>query len=334
MEIVITSDSKDVLLREDFETLVDRISSPEFLEDMQRKESTHWDVEMKELCFDGIHMTYATAQVYDNIHIETVDNNATVGSFFLQRGNMSTTAHSVARNMHFTTREHNLMFNPSAVESTYVQKQNDIELFALSFSRERFLQVAENNGSMLDRMASDIAVNRPAILNLKNNLVLTPRIQQVINEIKTCCFQGGIKKLFLQSKALELLALQCQQFESTQQGKGATTWKPTPADVQKIYLARDILLHDLGNVPSLSGLSRLTGLNEFKLKSGFKKIFGNTVFGYLSDHRLELARQWLQGRQKTLTEIAADAGYSSLSHFSHAFRKKFGISPGKMKGIC
>lgn len=331
MEIVITNDSREVLLREDFETLVDRMSSPEFLEDSQRNESTHWETEMKEFCFDGIHMTHATAHVYDNLHIQTIDNHATVGSFFLQRGDMNTTAHGVHRNMRFSAREHNLMFNPSASESTYIQKQNNIELFALSFSRERFLQVAENNGCMLDRMASDIAVNRPTILNLKNNLVLTPRMQQVIDEIRTCGFQGGIKKLFLQSKALELLALQCQQFETMRDRETTSAWKPTPADVQKIYLARDILLHDLGNVPSLSNLSRLTGLNEFKLKSGFKKIFGNTVFGYLSEHRLELSQQWLREGEKNLTEIAADAGYSSLSHFSNAFRKKFGVSPGKMR---
>ena len=83
--------------------------------------------------------------------------------------------------------------------------------------------------------------------------------------------------------------------------------------------------------PSLSELARIIGINEYKLKRGFKEIFGNTVFGYLSDARLEIAKMDLLENKKTVSEIALELGYSSLPHFSNAFKNKFGVSPAKLK---
>jgi AraC-like DNA-binding protein len=66
------------------------------------------------------------------------------------------------------------------------------------------------------------------------------------------------------------------------------------------------------------------------LKNGFKEVFHNTVYGSLSDTRLEMARKEMQGA-KTLTEIAFELGYSSNQHFSMAFRKKYGVAPNKLR---
>ncbi|HEV7230428.1 MAG TPA: helix-turn-helix transcriptional regulator, partial [Bacteroidia bacterium] len=55
-----------------------------------------------------------------------------------------------------------------------------------------------------------------------------------------------------------------------------------------------------------------------------------TVFEYLSDVRLELAKNDLLDKRKSATEIAFELGYSSLQHFSSAFKKKFGIAPSKI----
>jgi len=73
------------------------------------------------------------------------------------------------------------------------------------------------------------------------------------------------------------------------------------------------------------------GINEYKLKKGFKETFGTTVFGYLSDTRLDIAKNELLANRKTAGELALELGYSSLQHFSGAFKKKFGASPSKLK---
>jgi AraC-like DNA-binding protein len=79
--------------------------------------------------------------------------------------------------------------------------------------------------------------------------------------------------------------------------------------------------------PSLKELAKLSGLNEYKLKKSFKEVYNTTVFGYLSDHRLNEARKKLESSNKSIAEIAYDLGYSSPQHFAKAFKEKFGLTP-------
>lgn len=111
----------------------------------------------------------------------------------------------------------------------------------------------------------------------------------------------------------------------------AKTFRLSNADIRSIRLAREIILQDIQNPPTLPALATLAGVNEFKLKYGFRMVFSNSVYRYLSEHRLEVAKQDVLEGYKSMTEIAYDTGYTSLSHFSNAFKKKFGVSPVKMR---
>ena len=68
-------------------------------------------------------------------------------------------------------------------------------------------------------------------------------------------------------------------------------------------------------------------MNEYKLKKGFKETFNNTIFGYLTDQRLQLAKQYLLDTQQTAAEISTQLGYATPQHFNNAFKKKFGVTP-------
>ncbi len=98
-------------------------------------------------------------------------------------------------------------------------------------------------------------------------------------------------------------------------------------DRERILFAREYLILHIDIPPSLPELSRLAGINEFKLKNGFKELFGQPVFAWLADYRLETARSELMKGDRTVTEIAFELGFSSPQHFSTAFKKKYGVSP-------
>jgi AraC-like DNA-binding protein len=76
----------------------------------------------------------------------------------------------------------------------------------------------------------------------------------------------------------------------------------------------------------------MVGTNECTLKNGFKRLFGDTVFGYLFDYRMEMARNYLLDTGKTMQEIAELVGYEYHSHFTTAFKRKFGVSPQEYRG--
>jgi len=91
--------------------------------------------------------------------------------------------------------------------------------------------------------------------------------------------------------------------------------------------ARDILLREFRNPPSVEDLSKRVGTNQFKLKQLFHHFFSNTPYGLLLEIRMNNAYQLLEST-RCQVGIAADlVGYSHASNFSAAFIKYFGIPP-------
>ncbi|MDZ4725697.1 MAG: AraC family transcriptional regulator [Leptospira sp.] len=98
-------------------------------------------------------------------------------------------------------------------------------------------------------------------------------------------------------------------------------------DINRIFRARELLIADLENPPNISELAKKVSLNTSKLKAGFKEIYKDTIYGYLSNYRLDLTYNMILNEGLNVTEAATSIGYSSLSKFSIAFKKKFGINP-------
>jgi AraC-like DNA-binding protein len=153
---------------------------------------------------------------------------------------------------------------------------------------------------------------------------ITPAQQHVLTQIFQCGYQGITRQIYLEAKVLELLALHFDQMLTP------PNIQPLAAsDLDRVHYARDILIRDMANPPSLAELARQVQLNERKLKEGFRQAFNTTVFGYLQQHRLQQARQLLQAGSATVQETASYVGYASRSSFVAAFKKQFGIPPSR-----
>ena len=148
----------------------------------------------------------------------------------------------------------------------------------------------------------------------------------VLNQLFTIHLSENTAQLYYQGKVWEILSL----YFSTQ--KPNTENCPFLNDeetVRKIKHAKEYLLKNMDHAPTLKELAKVAGLNEYQLKVGFKEIYGNTVFGYLLNHRLDHAHVLLDSAKFQVNEVAYQIGYSNPSHFIAAFRKKFGITPKK-----
>lgn len=152
---------------------------------------------------------------------------------------------------------------------------------------------------------------------------MTIPMQAAARQVFNCPYQGGMKKLFLESKALELIShLMAYHF-----GGAVDKDDSLPAsDLKQIKLARDILLEHMETPPSLPELASYAGINETKLKCGFRKVYGTSVFGYLRNQRLDKARMLLETGDMKVSEVAYSVGYSSPAHFTLAFTKHCGIN--------
>lgn len=108
-----------------------------------------------------------------------------------------------------------------------------------------------------------------------------------------------------------------------------------PADLQRLQQVKDYLRESfLSPELSLQLLCRKFGLNEFKLKRGFKQLFGYTVFSYVQEMKMKTARKFLAEKKMNVNEVADHLGYSSPNHFSAAFKKMYGHSPSKLMAFA
>lgn len=157
---------------------------------------------------------------------------------------------------------------------------------------------------------------------------IKPTMQSILWQIIRGPYRGITKRIYLESKALELISLAIEQeIEIQRQERPEEPLKP--GTIERIHHARTILLQNLYDPPSLSNLAQQVKLNEYTLKRGFRQVFGTTVFGYLHDYRLEQARQLLETGHMKVIEVVEAVGFSDRSYFAAAFRKKFGVNPKK-----
>ncbi|WP_339165945.1 AraC family transcriptional regulator [Paenibacillus sp. FSL R5-0341] len=158
------------------------------------------------------------------------------------------------------------------------------------------------------------------------NAKMTPTMIRIVNEMTQCPYSGELKQLYLNGKALELLAVyfsECileRQLPAKHSGLSRT-------DLTSLQQAKHILDANLAHPPTLEGLSRQVCLNEFKLKKGFKQLFGLPVHAYVIEQRLEAAYYLLETRQMNVTTAAAAVGFNKTSHFSAQFKRKYGMTP-------
>ena len=156
---------------------------------------------------------------------------------------------------------------------------------------------------------------------------MTPEMEGAVDKFFKTRYEGITRTLFLRSQVTELLSHFFGYISEYQPGKESTKVK----DRDKIYQAKDILTQNIEQPPSLSELSKLVGLNSYKLKKNFKALFGIPVFKFLQNERLNKAHELLRGGGLTVQETAWEVGYESLSSFSNAFTKKFGFRPSEIK---
>ncbi|TZF84099.1 helix-turn-helix transcriptional regulator [Pedobacter sp. BS3] len=176
-----------------------------------------------------------------------------------------------------------------------------------------------------------IGKERPVMLGGKS-FPVTARIRSILMEMYHCHFVGSLKKIFIEGKLLELLSLQVEQMTFKKSGNSTVLKKD---DIERIHYVKELLLQNLSNPHSIQDLASLAGMNRTKLQHSFKEVFGNTIYGYLADERMNKAMGLLkEDNYVKIAEIARQIGYKNPNHFSVAFKKKFGYLPKDVKNTA
>ncbi|WP_019913336.1 helix-turn-helix transcriptional regulator [Paenibacillus sp. HW567] len=156
----------------------------------------------------------------------------------------------------------------------------------------------------------------------------SPAMNRIFKEMMGCNYEGGIKRMYLEGKVLELTAAYLHDVACSP----AANTGLSRTDMDSLMKAKEIVDNDVLAAPGILELSKRVCLNEFKLKKGFKQLFGMPVHAYIIDCRLEKAYQLLESGSCSVTMAAVMAGFSNPGHFAEKFRQKYGNAPSRYFG--
>ena len=152
-------------------------------------------------------------------------------------------------------------------------------------------------------------------------------VSQLLINAGSPLFTGQTRKLYCQAKLLEYLAALVQHVcgspddvpERNQQAK------------QRARDIHDALLVFEGKFPTLDELATQYGRSAKLLNDEFCAEFGQSIYGFFTDHRLSQAHAALQQSKVSIKQLAARLGYAHVSNFTIAFKRKFGYPPGSVR---
>jgi AraC-like DNA-binding protein len=156
---------------------------------------------------------------------------------------------------------------------------------------------------------------------------VSPSMAVALHQLMNYNLNDAIKRLYFKGKSYELLSLYFNTKDDPD--VEACPFLVDEKNMAKIKMAKDIIIERMTDPPSLADLSLEIALPLKKLKEGFKEVYGDTVYGFLLEHKLEYARQLLDSGQHNVNEVGLKVGYSTGSHFISAFKKKYGTTPKK-----
>lgn len=207
-----------------------------------------------------------------------------------------------------------------------VEKVDSVDVLSFSFSPSYLQQFARahNNPDTL----SDNVLAFKHTSSFSKTLPLCKKTRMAIEALLNHTYTDTLENIFInaQTQILLLYSMDCMLGEKIEP-TFTCKFLANEEDREKILKAREVLLQHIGEPITIKALSRKVAINECYLKKGFKEIFGTTIFDFYQSQRMEHAKYLLYDKGLSVTEVSMLLGYSSISHFSTAFKKHTGIKP-------
>jgi AraC family transcriptional regulator len=208
------------------------------------------------------------------------------------------------------------------------ERIDTVDVLSFRFLPVHLSQFARPRKALTTTTVSDNLLEFSHPTSFSKTLSLCGRTRMVLETLLNHNYTGSHENIFInaQTQMLLLYSLECMVGEREVEGFQCK-FLANEADREKIVQAREILLQHIGEPLTIKELSRKVAINECYLKKGFKEMFGTTIFDFYQGQRMEHARYLLYEKGLSVTEVSLMLGYSSISHFSTAFKKHTGLKP-------
>ena len=255
-------------------------------------------------------------------HFEREIDSSFIQIHFCLRGNSKFLFNNGSYTFDVLDNRSILLYNPQRTLPINLEIQPKSTLVSLMISIEKFHSLFSKESGYIPFLSNENSNKK-----YYDDTEIKPAVAMVLQQIINSNINNSVRELYIKGKIYELLSLHFQKEESA-----TGEYCPFLVDEQnvlKIRKAKEIIISRMAEPPSLQELATEIGLNLKKLKEGFKQIYGDTVYSFLFDYKMEQARKLLESNQYNVNEVGLQVGYSTASHFIAAFKKKFGTTPKK-----
>jgi len=215
-----------------------------------------------------------------------------------------------------------LLYNPQRTLPINLSNNTNSTVITLLISIKKFHLLFSEEASYITFLSKENILKK---YYTEENI--SPSMSIVLTQLLNFSLNKSVKPLYFKAKTFEILSLYFNT--SDEANLEQCPFLVSETNVNKIKLAKDIIINRLSEPPSLIDLANEIGLSLKKLKEGFKQIYGDSVYSFLIDYKMELARTLLESGDYNVNEVGLKIGYSTSSHFIAAFKKKYGITPKK-----
>lgn len=222
--------------------------------------------------------------------------------------------------------QYNITYSPHINNKVKFIGGQSYHTFDIHFTSE-FLHRFAKGSSVLNSFLEKVTKGQPANIS-EIDRFLSPEMIAIINRVLQSDFNDGLNYFFIESQVKLLLTLVLDQVSGVHP---LAPLKLSDYDIEKLNEAKRIIVSDFEEKITLAQLSRRVALNEYKLKKGFKYLFGTTVFDYRRMMRMEKAKLLILDSNKPFDDIAYTIGFEHPSNFQKAFKKHFNFTPAELK---
>ncbi|MDP5093652.1 MAG: AraC family transcriptional regulator [Polaribacter sp.] len=271
---------------------------------------------------NGFYVLYFQNESAEKQTFERAINSTFIQMHFCLRGNSKFLFNNSSYSFDVLDNRCILLYNPQRTLPINLEIHPKTTLISILISIEKFHSLFSKESGFITFLSNENSNKK-----YYDDAEIKPTVAIVLQQIINSSINSSIRELYVKGKIYELLSLHFQKDEAS-----IGEYCPFLVDEQnvlKIRKAKEIIISRMAEPPSLQELADEIGLNLKRLKEGFKQIYGDTVYSFLFDYKMEYARKLLETNQYNVNEVGLQVGYSTASHFIAAFRKKFGTTPKK-----
>jgi AraC family transcriptional regulator, transcriptional activator of the genes for pyochelin and ferripyochelin receptors len=274
-------------------------------------------------CFEGFRIGYSKLIQETETRYQIANDIDSIKIYFNLKGETLFRYKQFKQSFNVKAGQYN-MFYSTELDTEVTHGSSISEILSLQLNKNHFASLLEGQSHSFTRFGTSFASGRAHMFS-EGWSSANFAIQKCLHDIISSEYMGDLKKLYLHSRIYELLFLFANA-TSEEQTKCCTI---SSRDKERLEFLRAYISEHYNLPLSLKLLCKLSELNEFKLKNGFKQLFGTPVIEYVIQCKLEQARRLLLDKAKNVSEVAYEVGYSSPEYFSRAFKKRYGYSPSK-----